>query len=171
MFKEQTGFKFRAVRRKRNGVAGGRERKGFEIAIDENEKRIGRRNGNVRRLRHGIRKRHERIARSNGCASVTHLEINGFVVLHGENLHAAGKFIQFLDLNGSANQNLHVFSFKSDARKMTDHRLMISGQLRAGGTELGIVKCVKMLCKILCGKFRNAKIRYTTHERIHLPPH
>ena len=156
MLKEQTVFKFHAVRCKRNGVAGRRKRKRFEIAIDQNENRIGGRNGNLLRLRHGIRKCLQRIAGCHRSTSVTNLEINGFIILYGKNLYGRSKFIQFLELNGSANQNLHVFSFKSHIGKMADHGLMVICNFRAGNVKLRIINSIKMFRKISCGKFRNA---------------
>ena len=156
MFKKQTAIKFHTVRRKSKRIAGGREGKCFEIAIDQNEDRVWSGNRHFRRLNDGIRKRLQRLARSNHCASVTNLEINCFITFYGKDLHSGSKFIQFFHLNGSSDQNLYILSFKSNTRKMSDHLLMIIGQLCTSSIKFRIVKRIKMLCKIFCGKFRDA---------------
>ena len=54
MLEKQAVFKFHAIRCKRNGMASGRQRKGLEIAIDQDEYGVRSRNQGVRILRAGI---------------------------------------------------------------------------------------------------------------------
>ena len=164
MFKKQTGFKFHTVRCQRKRITGGRKGKCFEIAVDQNIDRVRSGNPDFGILQNGLRKCNQSVSGSHSSASVSNLEINCFIFFYRKNLHGGSKFIQFLELNGSVHQNLHVFSFESNRCQMTDHCLMVIGQFCADYIEVRIVNIIKMLCKILRGKFGNTG---STDMRMH----
>ena len=114
MVKKHSVFEFHAVRRQSNGVARGGERIRFEITVDQQLHGVRRRDIHRRLLQHGIGKRYERSGCSSHGTAVANLEIDHLIALGGNDLNGGSKLIQFIDLDHSANQDLDVFSFKSN---------------------------------------------------------
>ena len=157
MVMEQAAFKFNAVRRQSDGVAGRRKRKRFEITADQQIDGIGRRNVRAGFAHGGIGKCEYGIAGRNDGASVADLEINGSVILDGKELNGGSKFIELSDLNVSAHKDLYALLCKRNLCKLADHGLVIFDQLLASNVEFRLENLIEMLRKILYGKFSDAR--------------
>ena len=153
---KQSAFKFNTVRCQSNRIAGGRERKCFEITADQQIDGIGCRYVYGRIALHGVGKCHHSILRGDDRASVTDLEINCLIALDGKNLDGGCEFIEFSELNISAHQNLNILLLHGNLSEIADHSLVIFDQFFTSNIEFRLVNRIKMLRKIVCGKLGDA---------------